>query len=118
MTQILMVEDDSSNRLVVEDMFAFDDIPADLVYVETGEETVEMAEQRQPILILLDVRLPGMDGLETARALKENPRTRDIPIWGVTAQAMEGDRQEAMQAGFQRYITKTFDTRHRPLVMM
>ncbi len=110
MTCILLVEDNPLNRIVIEDIFEFDDIPASLLYVETGEEALTTAVQSQPVLILLDIQLPGMNGLETAKALKANPQVQEIPIWGISAQAMEGDGDKAISAGFQRYITKPFDT--------
>ena len=68
-----------------------------------------LAPDLQPILVLMDVRLPGIDGLEAARLLKNDPRTRHIPIWAVTAYAMTEDRGKALAAGCDDYITKPFD---------
>ncbi|MFO8014083.1 MAG: response regulator [Phycisphaerae bacterium] len=110
MTTILLVEDDMGNRAVVADMFEFDDIGADLVCASTAEEAVTLARHFRPALILMDIRLPGTSGLEATRTLKDDPRTEGIPIWAVTAYAMTEDRDKALAAGCDGYITKPFDT--------
>ena len=75
MPTILLVEDNVNNMLLLEDIFLLDDIPARLVSVETGEEALNRAVELQPALILMDLRLPGIDGLETTQILKRNPLT-------------------------------------------
>jgi CheY-like chemotaxis protein len=74
--------------------------------VETGEEALNRAIELQPVLILMDLRLPGIDGLETTQILKRDWRTKDIPIWAITAYAMNGDEERARAAGCCEYITK------------
>lgn len=111
MRTVLFVEDNPENQMLVEDIFELDDIPAKLMMVETGEEGLQLAAELQPALILLDVMLPGLSGLETAVILRANPDTQNIPIWGLSALAMAGDSDKAMQAGFDRYITKPLDTK-------
>ena len=106
MPTILLIEDNFSNISLLEDTFMFDDIPARLVSVETGEEALNRAVELQPALILMDLRLPGIDGLETTQILKSNPLTKDIPIWAITAYAMKGDEERARAAGCCEYITK------------
>jgi two-component system, cell cycle response regulator DivK len=106
MNTVLLIEDDDSNALVLQDMFAFDGIPATLVSVESGEEAILRAAEMQPALILMDLRLPGMDGLETTQLLKANPHTRDIPVWALTAYAMRGDEQRARVVGCSEYFAK------------
>jgi CheY-like chemotaxis protein len=106
MHAILLIEDNANNASLLGDIFFFDDIPAQLVVVETGEEALCRAIQLQPDLILMDLRLPGIDGLETTEILKRTPLTKDIPIWAVTAYAMNGDEQRARAAGCCEYITK------------
>jgi two-component system, cell cycle response regulator DivK len=108
---ILLVEDNALNRMVVEDVFEFDDVPAALVSVESGEEALEAARQRKPLLVLMDLELPGLSGLETMRRLKEDSRTQDVPVWAVSAHAMKGDAAQAMAAGFDAYVTKPIDTK-------
>ena len=106
MNTILLIEDNIDNVALLEDVFLFDDIPAQLVIVETGEEAINKAIEIQPALILMDLRLPGIDGLETTQILKCNPLTKDIPVWAVTAYAMNEDEKRARAAGCCEYITK------------
>ena len=106
MPTILLIEDNVNNVSLLEDIFLLDDISARLVSVETGEEALSRAVELQPILILMDLRLPGIDGLETTQILKRDPRTKDIPVWAVTAYAMKGDEERARAAGCCEYITK------------
>ena len=106
MDHVLLVEDNFSNISLLEDIFLFDDIPARLVSVETGEEALYRALELQPVLILMDLRLPGIDGLETTQILKRNPLTKEIPVWAITAYAMNGDEERARAAGCCEYITK------------
>jgi two-component system, cell cycle response regulator DivK len=106
MKTILLVEDNESNANILQDMFEFDGIPAKLVTVTSGEDALRCAAQLQPALILMDLRMPGIDGLEATLFLKMNAQTRDIPIWAITAYAMEGDEERAYAAGCSGYITK------------
>ena len=75
--------------------------------------TASIAEHR-PRLILMDLQLPGVDGLELTRRLKADPATRDIIIVAVTAYAMKGDHEKALAAGCDDYVTKPIDTRKLP----
>jgi two-component system, cell cycle response regulator DivK len=106
MNTILLIEDDLNNVALLEDVVLLDDVSARLVSVATGEEALNRAIEFQPVLILMDLRLPGIDGLETTQILKHNPRTKDIPVWAITAYAMNGDEQRARAAGCCEYITK------------
>ncbi len=106
MNTVLLVEDNDNNANIIEDMFAFDDIPATLVTVVSGEDALRSAAEVQPALILMDLRLPGLDGLETTQLLKGNPLTKDIPVWAITAYSMKGDQERAQVAGCCRYFTK------------
>lgn len=110
MNTILLVEDDEANRAVIADMFQFDDIDADLIAAAASEESLRMAREFRPILILMDIRLPGTDGLEITKRLKGDPRTADIPVWAITAYALTEDRKKALAAGCDDYITKPFDS--------
>ena len=109
MSTVLLVEDDLGNRTVIEDIFQFDDVGAELSVTGTGEEAMLLACELKPVLILMDIRLPGMDGLEVTRGLKIDPRTRDIPVWAITAYARTEDREKALAAGCDDYITKPFE---------
>lgn len=81
--------------------------------VDANEAMAAIADAR-PCLILMDLQLPGMDGFELARRLKADPGTRPIVIVAVTAYAMVGDEQKALDAGCDGYITKPIDTRALP----
>ena len=109
MNTILLVEDDLGNRTVIQDMFQFDDIGAKLLIADTGEAAMVLAYQLKPVLILMDIRLPGIDGLEVVRTLKQDPQTKDIPVWAITAYARTEDRSKALAAGCDDYITKPFE---------
>jgi CheY-like chemotaxis protein len=77
----------------------------------SAEEALEVLRSYRPRLILADIQLPGMDGLEMTRLIKQDERTRDIAVVALTAFAMKGDEQKAMEAGCDGYITKPIDTR-------
>src|SRR5438105_2370693 len=81
-----------------------------VVTAPDAEEALRLLRTVQPDLILIDIQLPGMDGLELTRQLKQNPRTRDIIVVALTARAMKGDDQIAFEAGCDGYVTKPIDT--------
>jgi CheY-like chemotaxis protein len=80
----------------------------------TAEEALEMAQSFRPRLVLADIQLPGMDGLEMTRRLKAAPETQDTVVLALTAFAMKGDEEKAFAAGCDGYITKPIDTRTFP----
>lgn len=84
---------------------------------QDSREALAALETIRPRLILMDIQMPGVDGLELARRLKRDPATRDVPILALTACAMRGDEQRAYQAGCDGYISKPIDTRHMPEVI-
>ena len=71
----------------------------------------------KPACVLMDLQLPGIDGLELTRRLKADPKTKDIAVIAVTAYAMKGDREKAIEAGCDDYVTKPIDTRTLPAVI-
>jgi len=73
---------------------------------ETGHESLSIVEERIPDLVLMDINIPGMDGLETAAKFKANPRLTHIPIIALTANAMKGDRERCLAAGCNGYMQK------------
>ena len=75
----------------------------------TGAAAFEMVENERPDLIVMDIQLPGMDGLEITRKLKEQPATAAIPVIAVTSFAMKGDQEKALAAGCAGYVTKPID---------
>jgi CheY-like chemotaxis protein len=102
---ILYVEDNPANVTFMRDLLSgFENL--DLLTAPTAELGVELALAHQPEVILMDINLPGMSGLDALRALRALPETRDIPVIALTAAASERDKQRGVEAGFYRYITK------------
>jgi CheY-like chemotaxis protein len=109
---ILVVDDNPINLKLVSDLLAFEGHR--VIKAADGEEAADRVQQDPPDLILLDVDLPGIDGLTLAKRLKADSQTADIIIVALTAFAMKGDRQKAMAAGCDAYVTKPIDTRELP----
>ncbi len=105
--KILIVEDDRVNLKLARDVLQ--DNGYETEEVTNGEEAVVRAAQFKPDLIIMDIRLPGIDGLEATRRLKGDPTTTSIPIIAVTAHAMAGDRSRILEAGCQVYLPKPLD---------
>jgi two-component system, cell cycle response regulator DivK len=106
---ILIVEDHEKNRKLVRDVLRATGYRT--VETETGEEAVELAPTLRPALVLMDIQLPGIDGIATFRRLRDDPATRDIPVIAVTASAMTHDRQKILDAGFDGYQPKPIRVR-------
>ena len=101
---VLLTED---NPLTIETMLAYlQSRNFETLVACDGQQALDIAEQHQPDLILMDIQIPGIDGLETIRRLRRNPRTSQIPIIAITARAMPDDRQKCLEAGVNRYISK------------
>ncbi len=102
---ILYVEDNPANISFMTDLMSgFDGV--ELVTAPTAEMGVELARARRPKVILMDINLPGMSGLEALRTLRGWPETQDIPVIALTAAASERDKERGTKAGFYRYLTK------------
>ncbi len=80
----------------------------DYIVAKNGKEAVDMADYQLPDLILLDIMLPKMDGLEAARLIRQNPKTHSIPILAVTAKVFPQDREECLQYGCNDHLAKPF----------
>ena len=105
--KILLIEDNAVNRDLIQ--FLLESQGYQVREAATAGEAFEILKTEQPALIVMDIQLPGMDGLEATKKLKENPATRDIPVLAVTSYAMKGDRESAAAAGCVGYITKPID---------
>jgi len=103
MKTILIVEDNSDNMDVLE-AFLEDDF--NLLEATNGQEGLQMAKENKPDIILLDISLPIMDGLEVISKIREDENIRDIPVIALTAHAMLGDKEKFLQAGFDEYMSK------------
>jgi two-component system, cell cycle response regulator DivK len=104
---ILLVEDNPVNRRLA--VFLLRSQGYEVTEAATGPEAFQILEKQRPDLIVMDIQLPGMDGLEVTKKLKEQPATTDIPVVAVTSYAMKGDREKALAAGCAGYVTKPID---------
>jgi len=106
---ILIIEDNEKNRRLVRDVLQFKGY--ETIESETGEEGVELARSRQPALVLMDIQLPGIDGITALRRLREDPATRGMRVMAVTASAMTQDRQTILASGFDGYQSKPINVK-------
>ena len=113
--KILIVEDNPRNMRLMEMTLRAKNYT--LLRATDGEEALDMARRERPDLIIMDVRLPRMSGLEVTRKLRENPAFSHTPIIGVTAHAMKGDREKVLEAGCDAYLSKPINTRELPGVI-
>jgi len=106
--RIVYVEDNPANVRLLEFLIArHEDL--ELSSAETGEEGVALVQQTIPDLVLMDIGLPGIDGLEALRLLKSDDATKHIPVIAISANAMPHDVEKGRQAGFMSYLTKPID---------
>ena len=106
---ILYIEDNEYNRKIVRQLLGRTSYQ--LVEAVDGESGVALAQKLVPQLILMDVQLPKMSGLDATRVLKADPRTSDIPIIVITSFALSGDREKAAVAGADNYLAKPYSPR-------
>ena len=110
--RILIVDDNATNLKLVAYLMKANGYTVDTAL--DAESAIVAIRHNHPDVILMDIQLPGIDGLELTRRLKADPATRDIVIVAVTAYAMKGDQAKALAAGCDDYITKPIDTRALP----
>ena len=101
---ILIVEDNEKNRKLERDVLQFHGYQ--IMEAVTAEDGLRLARERPPALVLMDIQLPGMSGIEALAALRADPALRTIPVIAVTASAMTHDRQKILAAGFDGYQSK------------
>jgi CheY-like chemotaxis protein len=107
--KLLIVEDNETNLMIFRDILTA--AGHQVLAAGTGEEAFAIARAQSPDLILMDIQLPGMNGLDAVRFLKEDPATSAIPIVALTAHAMAGHRERALEAGCCGFITKPIRSR-------
>ncbi len=107
---VLVVEDKETNRKLVRDVLQFGGYR--VAEAETAEEGLRMVQERRPDLILMDIHLPGMDGIEALKRLRADPATCDIPVIALTASAMPEEQGPILAAGFDGYETKPISVKH------
>jgi two-component system cell cycle response regulator DivK len=101
---ILYVEDNFENKLFVRRVI--ESMGHEMIEAETGLDSLKIAAQKMPDLVLMDVNIPGMDGLETTVRFKADPNLAHIPVVALTANAMKGDRERCLAAGCNGYMQK------------
>ena len=106
---ILAVEDNEANRMLIQAVL--EGLGYVVVLASSATEAISCIERQHPDLILMDIQLPGQDGLSLTRKLKADPDLASIPVVAITALAMDSDRQLCLDAGCVGYITKPFNTR-------
>ena len=111
---ILIVEDNEKNIKLVRDLLQFNGY--ETIEAMTAEEGIEIAGTHHPALILMDIQLPGMDGITALQHLRADPLTKAIPVVAITASVMTAERNEILKAGFDDYQAKT--SRDIPVVIL
>jgi two-component system cell cycle response regulator DivK len=106
---ILVVEDNETNLKLVRDVLQFNGY--EVLEARTAEDGITLATERVPDLVLMDVQLPGMDGVEALHRLRNGAETASIPVVAVTALAMKDDRTRLLAAGFDGYLEKPISAR-------
>ena len=105
--RVLVVEDNVKNMKLFRDVLQATGYRT--LEATTGERAVELAAEHDPDLVLMDAQLPGIDGIEALRRLRGDTRTAETPVIALTAQAMAGDRERFLEAGFDGYLSKPVD---------
>ena len=109
---ILIIEDNERNLKLVRDVLQFNGFQT--VEARTAEDGLALASANPPDLVLLDLQLPGIDGLEAFRQLRGSSSTAGVPVAAVTALAMKDDRERVLRAGFDGYLEKPISVRELP----
>lgn len=115
MSKVLVVEDNPQNMRLIE--MTLSSRGYALLKAADGEEALAVALSARPDLIIMDIQLPGMDGLEVTGRLRELPEFREVPIIALTAYAMVGDRDKCLQKGCDAYVAKPISTRELPALV-
>jgi CheY-like chemotaxis protein len=109
---VLVVEDNERNLKLVRDVLEF--AGYQVISAMSAEAGLSLAHERTPDLVLMDLQLPGIDGVEALRQLRSSPQTKHLPVVAVTAFAMREDRERALAAGFDGYLEKPISVRELP----
>jgi two-component system cell cycle response regulator DivK len=109
MSLILIVEDNDKNLKLVRDVLQVKGY--ETLEAGTAEEGIKIARRQLPDLVLMDIQLPGMSGIEALKALRADPATAAVPVVAITASVMQQDRQEILRAGFDGFIEKPINLR-------
>lgn len=113
--KILIVEDNAQNMKVM--VMTLRPHGYTILQAVNGEEALDMAVKEKPGLIIMDIRLPRLDGVEVTKKLRSMPDFSNTPVIAVTAYAMKGDKERFLSAGCDAYISKPIDTRQLPIIV-
>ena len=112
---VMVVEDNEKNRKLMRVILKAKGY--NVVEAATGEEAIGILKNQKPDIILMDIQLPGIDGLTLIKQIKADTSTKDVPILAVTAYAMKGDEQKIMAAGADGYLSKPINTQELPAIV-
>lgn len=115
MAKILVVEDNEQNRILIRQLLTFHG--HDLLEACDGAEGIRLIADQHPDLVLMDLQMPVVDGFSVLRQIRAMPGLSKTKVVAVTSLAMKGDREKALEAGFDEYITKPIDTRNFPRII-
>lgn len=107
MPKVLVVEDNKDNVKII--TYALRRSGYEVIWAERGEEGVDLTLKERPLFILMDINLPGIDGIESTKRIREAEAIRDIPIIAINAHAMSGDMERIIAAGCNGYLEKPID---------
>ena len=109
MKTLLAVDDEPTNLELIQMAVEESGLDVELITAANGLEAIERARQIRPSLVLMDLKMPVLDGWTATRRLKSDPTTASIPVIALSAQAMDGDRERALSAGCDDYMSKPLD---------
>lgn len=112
---VMVVEDNEKNRKLVRVVLKSKGY--NVIEATTGEEALNILKNQKPNIILMDIQLPGIDGLTLIKQIKADATTKEIPIIAVTAYAMKGDEQKILDTGCEAYMSKPINTQELPLAI-
>ncbi len=112
---VMVVEDNEKNRKLMRVVLRAKGY--NIIEATTGEEALSLLKNQKPDIILMDIQLPGIDGLTLIKQIKASVITKDIPIIAVTAYAMKGDEQKILETGCNAYVSKPVNTQELPLIV-
>ena len=104
MEKVLIVDDNRASRDLIRAILK--PVRCEIVEASHGQQALDLIQQERPDVVLLDIDMPGMDGITVVKRIRENQSLAGLPVVAVTAFAMEGDREKGMAAGFTAYLTK------------
>lgn len=112
---VMVVEDNEKNRKLMRVVLKAKGY--NVIEATTGEEALNLLKNQKPNIILMDIQLPGIDGLTLIKQIKADTMTKEIPIIAVTAYAMKGDEQKILDTGCEAYMSKPINTQELPIII-